>query len=111
MPQPCTLPSRFLKDGPKMTCPSGHGECMRTTSPDGKYVGINTFDTFFWSLLTVFECITMEASARCLRRLLDCLPFAQACRHVPTYGRRQATRRCSLPARCPVPRARRAGLT
>ncbi|KAJ1626395.1 Ion transport protein-domain-containing protein [Pavlovales sp. CCMP2436] len=55
----CYLPSRYLKN-PEDPCPSGTGPCVRTTVLDGVYVGINTFDTFFWAVLTVFECITME---------------------------------------------------
>lgn len=57
----CKPRSRFVEHAPE-TCPPGAGACTRTTTYDGAYVGINTFDTMFWSLLTVFTCITMEAS-------------------------------------------------
>ena len=58
--QVCTLPLRLVANAPDECVARGEGVCERTTVVDGIYLGINTFDTFFWSVLTVFECITME---------------------------------------------------
>lgn len=61
-----TLPDNYVEDDPVPCAYAGHGrqcnvngtECRgRWDGPNG---GITNFDNFFFAMLTVFQCITME---------------------------------------------------
>ncbi|MEQ2293715.1 Voltage-dependent L-type calcium channel subunit alpha-1D, partial [Ameca splendens] len=75
------FPDNFVEDDPVPCAFAGHGrQCIVNGSEcrgrwDGPNGGITNFDNFFFAMLTVFQCITMEGWTDVLYWMNDAIGF------------------------------------